>query len=74
MLNSRLSKLEGAGDLGPHIIYVVKNKTVVASPGAGDAANVAIDTTPNPTLSVAKDGASRGSADAARTSSEQKAS
>jgi vacuolar protein sorting-associated protein 54 len=47
-LDSRLSKLEGSSDLGIHLVNVVKNKTVVASPGAEDAANTALDTTPNP--------------------------
>lgn len=28
--NSRISKLEGSGDLGPHIVEIVKNKTVIA--------------------------------------------
>ncbi len=28
--DSRISKLEGAGDLGLHIVEIVKNKTVVA--------------------------------------------
>lgn len=30
--NSRISRLEGAGDLGPHIVEVVKNKTVHGDP------------------------------------------
>lgn len=28
--NTRISKLEGAGDLGPQIVDIVKNKTIVA--------------------------------------------
>jgi hypothetical protein len=30
--NSRISKLEGSGDLGPCIVEVVKSKTIVAGP------------------------------------------
>jgi hypothetical protein len=28
--NSHISRLEGAGDLGPHIVEIVKNKTIIA--------------------------------------------
>ena len=28
--NSRISRIEGAADLGPHIVEIVKNKTVAA--------------------------------------------
>ena len=48
VLNSRLSKLEGAGDLGTHIVNVVKNKTVVTSQSSGHTANVDVDRTPTP--------------------------
>ena len=50
ILNSRLSKIEGSGDLGTHIVNVVKNKTVIVSPDTGDPSSVALDTTPNPHL------------------------
>lgn len=30
--NSRISKLEEAGDLGPQIVDIVKNKTISAEP------------------------------------------
>ena len=69
VLNSRLSKLEGAGDLGTHIVNVVKNKTVVASRNSGDAANAAVDGEPNPSqpnialVNGAGDGKRRVSAD-----------
>ncbi len=48
ILNSRLSKLEGAGDLGSHIVNVVKNKTVLASQNSGDTKNTILETTPIP--------------------------
>jgi ABC-type uncharacterized transport system involved in gliding motility auxiliary subunit len=34
LLDSRLSKLEGAGDLGPHIVEVVRNKEIVVQAGS----------------------------------------
>ena len=30
--SSRISKLDGAGDLGMHIVEIVKNKTIIADP------------------------------------------
>ena len=70
ILNSRLSKLEGAGDLGTHIVNVVKNKTVVADRTSGDAVNATAETTSNPDSSshatadgVGDDGKTRVSAD-----------
>lgn len=32
--NSRISKLEGAGDLGEHLINTVQAKSIVSEPGA----------------------------------------
>jgi hypothetical protein len=45
-----MSKLDGSGDLGSHIVNLVKNKTVVptSGTGAGGAANVSVDASPNP--------------------------
>lgn len=30
--NSRISRIEGAAELGPHIVEIVQNKTVAADP------------------------------------------
>jgi hypothetical protein len=50
VFQSRLSKLDGFGDIGDHIFNVVKNKRVTGSKGS-DATNATIDTTPNPPVS-----------------------
>jgi hypothetical protein len=34
--NARISKLDGAGDLGAHIMNVVRAKTIINEPGNGE--------------------------------------
>jgi hypothetical protein len=50
VFQSRLSKLDGFGDIGDHIVSVVKSKRVTGSSGS-DATNATIDTTPNSPVS-----------------------
>jgi hypothetical protein len=47
LLDSRLSKLEGAGDLGAHIVEVVRNKEIVV-PAGSTASGIANNPNPAP--------------------------
>ena len=70
VLNSRLSKLEGAGDLGTHIVNVVKNKAVTPSRNSGDTSKTAVITTLDATQPGNDD--ANGAADSqSRTSSDR---